>query len=217
MYAVVVLWIYTLPPPQGFGLTMREVLNFGASQTPTLGFPSNPAGIALIFKGWVFATLLLVLSMTDLEHRLLPDRLTVPGIVLGLLLSFAAPLNRPEIMSLNTHGLTDAFLQSFLGMIVGGGILLVIMLIYPPGMMFGDVKLLAMIGSFVGITALAPSVFLGFVAGGVVGGLVMLISKSYVPMKTYIPFGPFLALGGFIGFLWGSQIWHWYMHLVANR
>jgi leader peptidase (prepilin peptidase)/N-methyltransferase len=226
LYALVVLWIFTLPPPQGYGLPLRIVLTYNFTENPPLGFPTDISSMFLILKGWVFVTLLIVLSMIDLEHRLLPDRLTFPGAALGILLSVVAPLNRPEIASLGTHGVVDAIAQSVLGMIAGGGILLIIAMIVPAGMGMGDVKLLAMIGAFVGLKALGPGLFIGFVVGGLVGGVVMIVGliqnainkdreKKYIPFKTYIPFGPFLAMGGLISVLWGHQIWSWYMGILS--
>jgi leader peptidase (prepilin peptidase) / N-methyltransferase len=226
LYALVVLWVYTLPVPEGLGLRFWDIMTFTFPENPNLGFHPELTGMLMMFKGFVFITLLIILSMIDLEHRLLPDRLTIPGIVLGLLLSVAAPLNRPELLSLGTHGVLDAVLQSVIGMIVGGGILLIIAMIMPAGMGVGDIKLLAMIGAFVGVKALVPGIFIGFVVGGVAGAIVMIVGsiqnamnkngvKKYVPFKTYIPFGPFLALGGLIGFFWGWQILAWYMGFIA--
>jgi leader peptidase (prepilin peptidase)/N-methyltransferase len=210
LYALVVLWAYTFPPPQGLGLTFREVFTFQFSGNPPLGFSPAPGGMILMFKGFLFCTFMLILGMIDLEHKLLPDRLTVPGIILGLILGVVAPLNRPALAAFGTHGMLDAFLQSFLGMLVGGGILLVIALVVPAGMGGGDVKLMAMVGAFVGVKALAPSMFLGFVIGGVIAVLLMMLGKAR--RGTMIPFGPFLALGGIIGLFWGQQIWAWYLH-----
>lgn len=225
LYALVVLWVYSLPPPQGLGMKFLDVVTYNFKENPSLGFPPSPVAMALMFKGFVFSSLLLILSMIDLEHNLLPDRLTLPGILLGFLLSVIAPLNRPELVSLGTHGVVDAVLQSVLGIIVGGGILYLLAVIVPAGMGMGDVKLLAMIGAFIGVKALGPGIFIGFVVGGIVGGAVMIAGlirnamgkgKKYIPFKTYIPFGPFLALGGLIGFYWGPQIWMWYINMVTS-
>ena len=175
LFALVVLWTYTLPRPQGYALPLMTVLTYRFTEEgPTLWAP-NWIGVLLMFKGIVFAWLLLVLSMIDLEHRLLPDRFTYPGIVLGLLLSVVAPLNRPEIAALGTHGVIDAVLQAVIGMIVGGGLLYLIAIIVPAGMGGGDVKLLAMIGAFVGICRFYRGFLSDLWCGGLVGAVIMIV------------------------------------------
>jgi leader peptidase (prepilin peptidase) / N-methyltransferase len=231
MYATVVLWVYSLPPPQGLGIPFLKILTFHFEESPSLGFPPNIFAMALMLKGFIFSTLVLILSATDLEHQLIPDRITIPGAVLGLLLSVVAPLDRPTIASLGTHGWLDAVLQSVIGLVVGAGLLLAIAwiaikILKIPGMGGGDITLCGMVGAFVGIEAFWPSILIGFVVGGVVGLGVMIIGsiwnmlhpggkKKYVPFKTYIPFGPFLAFGGWIGFFWGWRILSWYLGMFG--
>ncbi|MFH1676782.1 MAG: prepilin peptidase [bacterium] len=216
LYAFAILWIYTLPAPEGFGLSFRTVMTFQFKEMPPLGgFYLEPLATVLMLKSFIFISFLIILTMIDLEHQLLPDRITIPGIILGLLLCFAAPLNRPALASFGTHGWPDALLQSVLGLIVGGGILWLIAAIKPGGMGMGDVKLNAMIGAFIGIKALAPAMFLGFVIGGLTSVLLIIFKKA--GRKTLIPFGPFLALGGLIGFFWGHHLWVWYIaHSIGS-
>jgi len=214
LYALVVLWMYTLPYPQGFGLTLVEVFTLNVQGgTPPLGFPADPLTMLLMLKGFILASLLLILTMIDLEHMLLPDRLTIPGTIFGLILSIAAPLNRPEIANLGTSGVWDALLQSVFGLLIGAVILILIAiaakLLAPVPMGIGDIKLVAMIGAYVGIFAIAPTLFPGLVIGGILS--IILMALRLAGLKTLIPFGPFLALGGFLGFLWGQQIWFWYL------
>ncbi len=204
LYALVVLWIYTLPRGQGLDLTWMEVLTFRFQGTPPLSFPSHPATMLLMFKGFLLSSLIVILTTIDLEHQLLPDRLTYPGIIIGLALGLVAPLDRQQLMSFGTTGVVDAYAQAFLGLLVGGGILYVIAMIKPGGMGGGDIKLMAMIGAFIGIKALGPAMFLGFVIGGIIAVLLMILGKAR--RKTMIPFGPFLGLGGLIGYFWGHQL-----------
>jgi len=218
LYTLVVLWIYTLPPPQGFGLSMMNVLTYDLGENPPLGFSPDPMTMILMFKAFVFVSFLLILTMIDLDHKLLPDRFTYPGMILGLVLCFAAPLNRPEIANLGMSGVLDAFLQSLFGFLIGGGVLYIIailaMILAPVPMGAGDIKLVAMMGAFVGIFAIGPTMFLGFVIGGIISIILLAFRKA--GMKSLIPFGPFLAMGGLIGFFWGHQIWFWYVNYIKG-
>jgi leader peptidase (prepilin peptidase)/N-methyltransferase len=91
----------------------------------------------------------------------------------------------------------------------GGGLLFGVTLAYPRGMGMGDVKLVAMMGIYLG-RALAPAVLIGFAAGALVG-VVMIARHGSAARKRAIPFGPFLALGGVIGLWAGDEIVDWYV------
>ncbi len=213
LYILVIAWIYTLPMENGgFGLTYRQVFTFDLGGTPPLGFSPNIVTMLFMFKGFIFCSFLLILTIIDLEHELLPDRITIPGVVIGLALAVIAPLDRPTIASLGTSGALDAVLQSIIGLLVGGGFLFILYLF--GGMGGGDWKLMAMIGAFVGIKALGPTMFVGFVAGGVIGGILLLFKRA--TRKSKIPFGPFLAFGGLVGFFWGHKILNWYFVTFAG-
>ena len=135
--------------------------------------------------GLVFFSLLFILALIDLEHKLLPDILTLPGIVIGLLFSL--------------FGWTLSFWSSVLGAVVGFGLLFAIALISKGGMGMGDVKLMALIGSFLGWKAVLYVLFGGALFGSVGGLLYLYITKQ--GRKTPIPFGPSLALAAFLYFL----------------
>jgi leader peptidase (prepilin peptidase)/N-methyltransferase len=134
------------------------------------------AAIPFLFKVYVFATFLLILAVIDIDHQLLPNRLTVSGAVIGLVLSpFMLP-NRSDVFPFAKGALfsvpqgVDGFLQSLLGMLVGGGVVFLIFLIgyliYRfAAMGLGDVKLAGMIGAFVGLGNIGQALCLGgFVA-----------------------------------------------------
>lgn len=136
-------------------------------------------------SGAVFFSLLLILALIDLEHKLLPNVLTLPGVAIGLvfaLLSWTLP-----------------FWWSVLGAAVGFGLLFAIALISRGGMGMGDVKLMALIGSFLGWQAVFYVLF-GAALFGSVGGLLYLC-KTKQGKKTPIPFGPSLALAAFLYYL----------------
>lgn len=120
---------------------------------------------------------LVVITFIDLEHQLIPNALTLPMIVIGLLFR----IWQGEIIA------------GILGGIIGGGILLIVAIIYPKGMGMGDVKLLTMIGVFLGWEKALFTLFSGSFLGILIIIPLMLMKK--LDRKTPFPFGPFLSLG----------------------
>lgn len=146
----------------------------------------------------VFACALIVLFVTDLQHKILPNVITLPGIVLGFVCSLFLP---------------PGWASSLIGLMVGGGFLYVIAEAYyrirgQEGLGMGDVKLLAMIGAFLGwklvLLTLVFASFTGSLAGGV------LIASGRGNMKYALPFGTFLAVGAVFAATWGDPIAEWY-------
>lgn len=135
-----------------------------------------------LIVGLVFLSLLLVLAFIDLDHKLLPNVLTLPGVGVGLLFSLL--------------GWTTPVLDSLLGAIVGFVLITVIVVVSRGGMGMGDAKLLALVGSFLGWKAVFYVLFWGSVFGAIVGIIYLYITKQ--DRKTPIPFGPFLAAAGII-------------------
>jgi leader peptidase (prepilin peptidase) / N-methyltransferase len=149
----------------------------------------------------LFAAVLIVLFAIDLEHHLLPNVITLPGIVVGLAFSALLP-----------PGLTDAIL----GVIAGGGILWVIGEAYyrysgQEGMGGGDVKMLAMIGAFLGWKLVILTLVLSSFLGAIIGVLVIAIRRG--GMKYALPYGTFLSLAALTASLVGPQIVEWYVGL----
>ena len=131
---------------------------------------------------WLLVAALVTVSMIDLDHQIIPDVISLPGIPVGFLCAFALPW--------------VSWQSSLLGILLGGGILLAIALGYEwltkqEGMGLGDVKLLAMLGGFLGAPAILPIIFLASIMGTLVGVPLMLITRA--GRKLAIPFGPFLA------------------------
>lgn len=151
---------------------------------------------------WVFGAGLLALSAIDLEHFILPNRIVYPLAAVSVaLLALAAVAD----------GDGAALLRAVLAGLVGFGVLLVIHLISPRGMGFGDVKLSFVLGLFLGWLGwgeLVLGLFLGFVYGAVIG--MLLIATRVRSRKDHIPFGPFLAAGALTAVLWGTAILDWY-------
>jgi leader peptidase (prepilin peptidase)/N-methyltransferase len=147
----------------------------------------------------LFSFLLLVLGLIDLEHQILPDRLTYPGIVLGLAASFFVPWTSPPA-SLAGAALGAALPALLIGAYALFGI---------EAMGWGDVKLLAMAGAFLGWKGLVLTLLLGAFAGTVVGGLYLYATGK--GRRTPLPFGTFLSAAALISLFFGQAIWAWYL------
>jgi leader peptidase (prepilin peptidase) / N-methyltransferase len=159
----------------------------------------------------VFVCLLVVCAGIDFDLRIIPDKLTLPGIALGVVAS----------ATLLRHGSTpSAILASALGIAVGGGSLLVIAWGYKlvrkvDGMGGGDIKLMAMVGAFLGWKLALLTIFLGSVAGGVAGAAMM--RRSEDGLKTALPFGVFLSPAAFVCIMWGDLLLREYVRLLSAR
>ncbi|HUE88985.1 MAG TPA: prepilin peptidase [Vicinamibacterales bacterium] len=153
----------------------------------------------LLASRLVLATALIVLFMIDLEHQLLPNVITLPGILVGSAFSFVAP-----------PGPVD----SLLGILLGGGVLYGIAAAYyvlrkEEGMGMGDVKMLAMVGAFLGWRAVLLTLVLSSFAGAVIGVAMMGLQKGN--LRYALPFGTFLAAGTLIAMLFGERMLEWYL------
>ena len=145
----------------------------------------------LIF--FVFTSVLIVIAFIDLEHQIIPDILTLPGIPIFFLLAVFI--------------IKVPWLVALIGILIGGGILFAIAFGYETitkreGMGGGDIKLLAMIGGFLGWKALLFVLLFSSFFGAIVGISVMIIKKQ--DMKYAVPFGPFLSAGAVAYFFWGD-------------
>lgn len=143
----------------------------------------------------VFASMLLIISVIDLHHRIIPDSLSLSGAALGLLVSHWLPGN--------------SFFSSCLGLLIGGGVFLAVAWLYEKitkreGLGGGDIKLLGMIGAWLGIESILPVIILSSAIGSIVGISVMILNKS--DFKAEIPFGPFLAGAALVQLFYKSQI-----------
>jgi len=142
-------------------------------------------------------SLLIVSSFIDLRYKIIPNKITYIGIISGLVLSIFF-----------TH---ITMLNSLLGAIIPAGLLLLIALIYKKGMGIGDVKLVAMIGTFIGWEYTLLAIFLASLVGSIIG-LTLLVS-GVISRKTQIPFGPFITIGTLIIILFGQELINLYISL----
>ncbi len=162
-------------------------LNFGwSAQTPIY---------------FLFVAALLAITFIDIDHRIIPDEISLPGIPIGFALSFLLPQVR--------------WYDPLLGILIGGGSLFTVAWVYQlltgkEGMGGGDVKLLAMIGAFIGWQGVLFTIMASSFIGTLVGLVVMI--RMHKGMKLAVPFGPFLAIGAIVYLFFGPQIIDWYLY-----
>lgn len=150
--------------------------------------------------GLVLVLLLVPVTLIDLDHRIIPNRLMLIGAI-------AAPalvaLTQPE-----------ALLEHAVAAVAAGGFFLVAVLAYPRGMGEGDVKLAFVLGLFLG-RDVGPALFVALVAGTLVGAAVIARKGVADGRKTAVPFGPFLALGAVVALFAGDAMVEWYLGTFA--
>jgi leader peptidase (prepilin peptidase)/N-methyltransferase len=164
-------------------------------------------GLTPTFFGFfAFAASLLAVTFIDLDHQIIPDSISLPGIAVGLGMSFILRPGWPG------YGPLSALLAA----LIGGGLLWGVAVAYRlvrgvEGMGFGDVKLLAMMGAFLGLRALPVILLVGSLSGAAAGlGLMLAAGKG---LKQAIPFGPFLVLGAYCYLFFGEGLIGWYLSL----
>jgi len=148
----------------------------------------------------LLTTALLIVSCIDLAHTIIPDAITLPGTVVGLGTS----------LWLTPVGLRNAIL----GVLLGSGLFLLmailsVVMLKREGMGGGDIKLIAMLGAFLGWHAVLVTIFLAAVLGASVGLTLILLRRK--GRREPLPFGPFLALGALLAMGWGDTILTWYV------
>ena len=142
-----------------------------------------------VWLGLALVALLIPLSFIDIDHHILPNKLTGLGAVLGLVLVLLVK--------------RDDLVEHLIAAAAAGGFFFVVAIAYPRGMGMGDVKLVAVMGLFLG-RAVAPAVFIGLIVGTIVGLVTVGRGKQF-------PFGPSLAFGALVGLLAGDEIVDWYL------
>lgn len=208
-----IAWYYNIPL-LGFLLAKAKCSQCGVKIS--WRYPFVELLGAIIFTGivwrepnwwaWPFEAYLLcalvVTTFVDLDHWIIPDKITLPGIVIGFISSFFV------------ERLT--WMNSLLGILFGGGSLLFVGWLYSllakkDGIGGGDIKYLAMAGAFLGLPATLMILILSSVVGSIFGLILLVLGRGHG--KTAIPFGPFLAIATLIVFLFGDPLWQWYFSL----
>ena len=167
-------------------------------------------GLGLAFVvGFVFIAALIVISFIDLDVRIVPDLISLPGIVTGLLF---AVIGRYLIR--DPLDIVPSPLGALLGILVGGGFLLAVAWLYErltgvEGMGGGDIKLLAMIGAFLGWPSIPLTLFFSSLGGSIIG-LSIMLAKG-VDRRYALPFAPFLCLGALVYLFFGRELIDFYV------
>ena len=179
-------WRYPIVEAVTGGLFGAAALAFG---------PTLHAGVAS-----ALLAALVAITTIDLEHQIIPDAISLPGILAGFLANLATG-----------H---VSWIDSLLGIVVGGGVFLAIALVGSwlagqDAMGGGDIKLAAMLGAFLGWKVLLLSLFVSAVGGGILAAALM--GSGLRGRKDPLPFGPFLAAGGAVGLFWGERMVRWYL------
>jgi len=152
---------------------------------------------------FLFTAALVAIAFIDLDHKIIPDVISLPGILVGLAFSFFPSAGNSPV-------------EALIGAVGGAAFLLLVGMAFEKatgreGMGGGDVKLLGMIGAWMGWKALPFIILLSSFTGAVIGGLSLAVSRQ--GMRSRIPFGPFLALGALIFLFFGDEIVLWFYRL----
>jgi leader peptidase (prepilin peptidase)/N-methyltransferase len=175
---------------------LTELTLAGLFGAVALRFHGETGELAL---GLIFVSVLLAVTLTDLERRIIPNRVLLIGALLGVAVAgMTDPASLPE-RSAAAAG--------------AGGILFLAALAYPGGMGMGDVKLAALMGLFLGVEVI-PALLIALFAGSLVG-IVLIAREGSSARKKAIPFGPFLALGGVAALLAGEELIDLYLRLLG--
>jgi leader peptidase (prepilin peptidase)/N-methyltransferase len=175
-----------------------------------LGFQLKTLVLLIFFSG------IIVLIFIDLNHRILPDIITLPGTLVGLMLSLLVPVQDGTarlVVSLSgftvEHPMLFSFLDSFIGALVCGGFLWLVAEAYlrirrMEGLGFGDIKLMAMVGAFLGVRLALLTIMLGSFLGAVIG--LIYIKLAGKDARYELPFGSFLGLAAILSALQGARL-----------
>lgn len=148
---------------------------------------------AWTLAGWALTVILVSSAFIDLDEGIIPDVITIPGVVLGLVVSFV----------------TIGFFPALWGALAFGGVLFLVAVISKGGMGGGDVKLAAVIGAFTGLPGAVITLLLSSFLGAVFGIALMLMGRA--GRKTPVKFGPFLAVAAYTAYLFSNEIVAWYL------
>jgi len=179
----------SVPRSQRLPIVILGTALLGGACGAVFGFTVEAAAATLLC--WI----LVVVTRTDLEHRLIPDKVVLPGGV--------------AVLTLRT--IDDPSFEWILSALAAGLVLFLVVLAYPRGLGMGDVKLSGLLGAGLGVTVIV-AMFVGFFVA-FVPAAVLFVRHGKEARKSAIPLGPFLALGGVVALFWGDAILDWYREL----
>jgi leader peptidase (prepilin peptidase) / N-methyltransferase len=182
-------------------IPVRYPLVEAASAGLCVGAVLAGGGAAKVALHLALVLLVVPVALIDLEHRIIPNKLTALGAVVALALGLALdPSGEPVRL---------------IAAAAAGGALLLAALAYPGGMGMGDVKLAAVLGLYLG-RDVAPAMLIALLAGVLVGALVIARKGASAGRKTALPFGPFLALGAIVAVFAGEPLVNWYLQDILH-
>ncbi|MGB9906858.1 MAG: prepilin peptidase [Candidatus Saccharicenans sp.] len=154
------------------------------------------------FADCIFVSALIALGFIDFFHQVIPDHISLPGLILALVYA-------PFRYDLNLR-------QALVGAVVGGGFLFIVYLVYllwrkKEGLGMGDVMMMLMVGAYLGLSRTILTLLLASVVGAIVGLLLMKFQGK--DMKFALPFGSFIAPAAFVSLVWGTPLITWYLSL----
>ncbi len=186
-------------------------LKFGFTDGPRpLGLaPVTDLGLIPVY--WLAVSALIMASFIDIDHMIIPDRVSLGGIVVGLVLSAVVPslhaaATIPAAVAHAAAGAAVGFFTLWAVALIGRAVF------KKEAMGFGDVKLLGALGAFFGIRAVFFIIMMSSLVGSIIGVTMMAVQRK--GLRTRIPYGPFLALGALLWLLWGPSWWDWYLALL---
>jgi leader peptidase (prepilin peptidase) / N-methyltransferase len=176
-----------------------------------MDFPGHFILLTIFY--FIFISLLIVITTIDLRYFIIPDELSIPGIILGIVFSAIVP----EMQGKAGH--LQGMLHSLIAAVACGGILLTIALVgtwvfRKEAMGMGDIKLVAMFGAFLGIKLVLLSIFVASVIGSIAGVLLIVLQRA--KMKTRIPFGPYLSAGAVFSLFYGQKFIELYIAFITK-
>ncbi len=153
---------------------------------------------------FAFVSSMIVIAFIDIDHQIIPDRITFLGILVGFILGSTIlidPFSRPLLLGMKA---------SAIGLILGAGLFLLIAVLSRGGMGGGDIKMMGMVGAFLGWKGVLLTTFIGSLTGAVIGVSLMIFKGK--GRKAKIPFGPFLAIGAVVSLFLGQELLRFYLH-----
>lgn len=191
-----------------FVMIWIQAMPLGASRPLGLT-PLDGLVLAPVF--WLFAAGLILGTFVDLDHMIIPDRVSLGGIAAGLLLSVVVPAMH------QAQSWQIGLLRSAVGMATGWGVLWLVATVgtwifRKEAMGFGDVKLMGAIGAFLGWRAVLFTLMVSSLLGSVAGAILLAIGNR--KLQSRIPYGPYLALAAMLWLFWGIRLWQVYLSLL---